>query len=67
MAEDRFAALIDLLVREALRNETPEGEYPTVLPRYWRSGGRFPLHECVDQPELPCPACIAAAKSLRKA
>jgi hypothetical protein len=68
MAEDRFATLIDLLIGVELDEEDREWNYPTVIPRYWRSG-RFPLHECVDRPELPCPACEAAAsgKNLRRA
>jgi hypothetical protein len=28
---------------------------------------RFPLHECIDRPSLPCPACLkAAAEKKRK-
>lgn len=60
MAEDRFATLLDLLVGIEMDEEVKEDEYPTVLPRYWRSA-KFPLHECVDRPELPCPACEAAS------
>jgi hypothetical protein len=27
----------------------------------------YPTHECVDRPELPCPACEAARISVRAA
>jgi len=63
MAEDRHFTLLDLSF-DVTSEPGRDWKYPIVLPRYWRSG-KFPLHECVDQPELPCPACIAASKSLR--
>jgi hypothetical protein len=30
---------------------------PQPLPRPLPEPGRGPIHECVDRPELPCPAC----------
>jgi hypothetical protein len=60
MAEDRYLTLLDLLVGLDTDLDAEVESYPTTMPRYWRSG-KFPLHECVDRPELPCPACEAAA------
>ncbi len=35
----------------------PPGKPPAPVPVDLGPDGREPLHECVDRPELPCPAC----------
>jgi hypothetical protein len=66
MAEDKFYSLIRLLTRY----KPPKSlEQLPMCTTTMAMGARavysslYPAHECVDRPELPCPACEAAQRS----
>jgi hypothetical protein len=53
----RYAVRMDSAELEALLNRLAHGECFLALPIITRAQVNFPLHECVDRPNLPCPAC----------
>jgi hypothetical protein len=53
----RYAVRMDSAELEALLNRLAHGECFLALPIITRAQLTFPLHECVDRPNLPCPAC----------
>jgi hypothetical protein len=52
--------------RDSPRFPFSSSEKPLLPKRKSEQDLRFPVHECVDRPNLPCPACLKAAAEKKR-